>query len=110
MIAQHRLQQQVKVLDKEVEILEIAQYQEVEHNVGGTHHALPSPLALKALDEQAADIAAGRGERYQSQEAPIPPAVEDVTRQDDQQILPAPLTKDEPVEQEHYREKYQELE
>jgi hypothetical protein len=47
---------------------------------------------------------------YQYQETPVPPAIEHIACDNDQQILPTSPTKHKPIEQEHYRQEQQKLE
>ena len=51
------------------------------------------------LQQDTTEIAAKRGRRYEEKETPIPPAIEDITGHDNQQILPLVVLEDEPIEQ-----------
>ena len=81
---------------------------EVDHDIGSTHGPLAHALSLKALDEYATHVAAQRGEGNEQQETPVPPAIEHIAGDQQQHVLPPPATEHEPIEQEHYRQKYQE--
>ena len=62
------------------------------------------------LCQQTAAEAAHRSEGNQEQETPVPPPIEDVAGKDHQQVLPPTAAKNEPIEQENYRQENQELE
>ena len=65
------------------------------------------------LNEQAAQERTERGYGYEDEKPPVPPAVENVTGNDDEEVLQEQLVlaaaecvvEDEPIEQEHYRQK-----
>jgi hypothetical protein len=62
------------------------------------------------LDEQSAEKAAERSDDDENEKTPIPPAIKDVARHEDEQILPPQLLEDKPLEQEHYRQENHECE
>ena len=66
-------------------------------------------LAPETANQHSRRIAASRRDGDEDQEAPVPPAVEDVARHYDQQVLPAQRPEHEPVETEYYRQEDQEL-
>ena len=61
------------------------------------------------LQEESADEADGRRQRNQTQETPIPPAVEDVAGHDQQHVLPTQTMLHHPVEGEDQGEEEEEL-
>ena len=107
--AKHR-QHGGKTVHKEIEVLEDSQYAQIQDDVGGAHSPLDRPRALITLNEQATQEAACRRDDDENQETPVPPAVKDITRHKDEQVLPTQPLEDKPVEQEHYRQEYHECE
>ena len=74
-------------------------------------------LVINPLHQHPTAPRAERGEGDKEQEAPVPPAVEDIAGHHHEGVLQAQLplrladeaVKDEPIEQEHYRQEYREL-
>ena len=64
------------------------------------------------FNEQSAEVGTEGGNGYQNKEPPVPPAVEDVTGNDDEEVLQEQLVlaaaecvvEHKPIEQEHYRQ------
>ena len=100
----HHRKHRLKTADKEIEILECGKNAQIEHNVSSTYGPLHAPTPVIMPDEQTAKEAAERSDDNKYQETPIPPPIKDITRHEDEQILPPQLLEDKPVEQKHYRQ------
>jgi hypothetical protein len=99
----------LQVLYEEVIVFEHSQDADVQHDVGSTHCFLHSSLSLIMFNSQSAEKAAQRGECYQKQESPVPPAIKHIAGTDDEEVLQLALAEDKPVEQEHCWQEYQEF-
>ena len=110
------MEQLGELRDEEVVVLEHCQDAEVEDNVQ-PHPCFGCFLRLGLTYEKAATPRAERGERYQQQETPVPPAVEHIARHHNKGILQFQLplrladeaVEDKPIEQKNYRKEYREL-
>ena len=103
-----------ELADEEVVVLEQGEDAEVEDDVGPKDELLPFRIAL---DADAAQKRAQSGEGDEDQETPVPPAVKDIRRDDNQHVLDCqlvlasayPSVADEPIEEKHYRQEKQKL-
>jgi hypothetical protein len=57
------------------------------------------------LDEQTAGKTAQRRDYDENEKTPIPPAIEHIASDKDEQVLPPQLLENKPVEQKHHRQK-----
>ena len=99
--AKHR-QHRGKAVYEKIEILEDSQYAQIQYDVGSTHCLLNRSLTFIALDEQTAQETACRCNDDENEETPVPPTIKDITRHEDELVLPAQPLEHKPVEQEHY--------
>ena len=79
------------ILDEEVGVLEVAEDAEVD----GERNPEPTPLALPVIglfDADADEIVDEGGEGDEPEKAPVPPAVEDVGGDQQQQVLSPQVT------------------
>ena len=111
------MEQLRKLGDEKVVILENGKNPKIEDNI----KRRPSLCFLSRLcpsDEQSTAPRAERCENDKQQKPPIPPTIKHIARHHDKSVLQTQLplrladeaVEDEPIEQEHYRKKYRELE
>ena len=96
--------------NKEVVILEYTKNQEIDDDVQSIDSSSLSAILSKHVNQQSCNETTRRGECYKEKESPIPPSVEDVGYHHDEEVLQLKvLVENEPIEQEHYRQKDGEL-
>src|SRR5262249_32917523 len=89
---------------KEIEVLEEAEETEVDGKGKGKQQAALDN-GLRAIDGQGAEEIYGRRDGDEDQEAPIPPAVKEIARREQEKVL-RPVGKT-PVDQDYQRQKYE---
>ena len=107
----------LEAVSEEIEILEYSEYAQIDDDVGGTDATLMAGVPVESFHQKSAEVTAQRRECYQQQKPPVPPAVEDVAGNEDERILKSQLplrladesVEYKPIEQEDYREEYEEL-
>lgn len=96
LVTEHR-EQAPEIVAEEVHVFECTQYQQVGDYADGGPHLQPPFGERTSIGQQG-------GERDESKEAPVPPAVERVARGKQKNVLhPETAAEPTPVDQEHYR-------
>jgi len=106
----HHGKQRFQIFYKEVIILKDTKDSEIQHDIGRTHNLLLLPLAFITLQQKPTSITTQRCECNEQQKTPVPPSVEHVAGNDNQEILPTQLTESKPIEKKNYWKENQELE
>jgi hypothetical protein len=91
-----------KALGKEVVIFEHTKNADVDNYVCGTGNLLVKSFAFVLFNENSAQITAECGKCYEQQELPAPATIEIVACSHYKEVLPLPLLKDKPIENEYY--------
>ena len=97
------------VLDEEVGVLEVAEDAEVDGEGDPQPPFLPLPV-IGLFDADADEVVDEGGEGNEPEEAPVPPAVEDVGRNQQQEVLRLQVAvRHEPIQPEDNRQEDQKL-
>ena len=94
-------------LGEEVVVLEDAENQQVDDDVGPHENA--AAAGIGGGHQDAAEVGACGGEGDEEEETPIPPTIEEIGCCEDKEVLPAQGAPEEPVDNEDNRQEESEL-